>query len=106
MLLAQDIVRINLRAWKQTLKFGLYLLIHILKLNPIKTGNLAKQVPSTLYTVTFVRKMWKHTSTGLFRVSVKSKPYSKSGVDAPILKSLKLPIVHLIRFHVVHDNPW
>ena len=44
--------------------------------------------------------------TGLFRVSVKSKPYSKSGVDAPIVKSLKLPIVHLIRFHVVYDNPW
>ena len=30
-----------------TWELGSYLLIHILKLNPIKTGNLAKQVPST-----------------------------------------------------------
>ena len=49
-LLAQNIVWINLRAWKQTLQFGSYLLVHILKLNPIKTGNLAKQVPSTFIT--------------------------------------------------------
>ena len=54
LLLAQDIIllvvkykhniaMIKLRAWCK----HSYLLIHILKLNPIKTGNLAKQVSST-----------------------------------------------------------
>ena len=32
-----------------TWELGSYLLIHILKLNPIKTGILAKQVPSTCW---------------------------------------------------------
>ena len=54
MLLAQDIIilvvkyqpnmaRINLRSWDK----HSYLLIHILKLNSIMIGNLAKQVSST-----------------------------------------------------------